>query len=243
MADVKLPPGQNEIDRFPRYGTHMNHPAPAIPAEPAIEVTGAVEQPFSVPLADLARLPRREQTSDFHCVAGWSATGLRWEGVPFQAFYREIVEPRLRPGARITHAVFGGLDRFRAVVAIEDALGDDVLIAEQLDGRALDSDHGAPVRLLSPSQYGHMSVKHLCHIELHTADPRAGYGGGTWYSKLFLSTLIKPHPRARVWREERHASLPGRSVRGFYWRVLFRPIEYLCARGSERRATSASSRR
>src|SRR3954469_24283512 len=71
-----LPPGQRAIDDFPRFGTHLHRPAPPVPADPAIEVGGAVTRPFAVPLAELAALPRRELTADFHCVAGWAATGL-----------------------------------------------------------------------------------------------------------------------------------------------------------------------
>jgi len=126
---------------------------------------------FALPLAALATLPRRELTADFHCVAGWSATDLRWEGVAFETFYRMIIEPSIRPEATVTHVVFGGLDRYRSVVSIEDALAEDVLIAERLDGRPLNADHGAPVRLVSPNQYGFVSTKHLCRIELHTAEP------------------------------------------------------------------------
>ena len=95
---------------------------------------------------------------------GWSATGHRWEGVAFATFYRRLVEPSIEPGASITHLVFRGLDGYRSVAAIEDALADDVLIAQQLDGQPLDGDHGAPARLLSPSQYGFKSTKHLCRV-------------------------------------------------------------------------------
>lgn len=57
----------------------------------------------------------------------------------------------LQPGADVTHLGFVGLDGYRSVVTIEDALADDVLIADSLNGQPLDADHGAPVRLVSPS--------------------------------------------------------------------------------------------
>src|SRR4029453_12935028 len=170
MAEKTLPPGQRAIEGFPRFGTHLNAPPPTVPADPVIEIAGAVVEPISVPLARLATLPPRELTADLHCVAGWSATGLRWEGVAFATVYRELIEPVLATGMPITHVVFEGLDRYRSIVQLEDALGDDVLIAEHLDGRPLDGDHGAPVRLVSPSQYGFMSTKHLCRIELHAGE-------------------------------------------------------------------------
>jgi DMSO/TMAO reductase YedYZ molybdopterin-dependent catalytic subunit len=221
---VTLPPGQRAIGGFPRFGTHFHEPAPAVPEDPAIEIGGAVTDDFTLPLTTLATLPHRELTADFHCVAGWSATNVSWEGVPFESFYRQVVEPVVKPGAPVTHIVFEGLDGYRSIVTIEDALADDVLIAERLGGRPLDGDHGAPVRLVSPSQYGFMSTKHLCRIELHTARPRETYHR-SHVIQMGLQ-LVKPHRRARVWEEERHQYLPAWAVRPVY-RLLVPPIRSL----------------
>ena len=223
---LRLPPGQRPVEGFPRFGTHLHHPAPAIPDDYAITVSGAVTGAFALPLAELARLPRRELTADFHCVAGWSAIDLRWEGVAFDTFYRAIIEPALDRASPITHVVFQGLDGHRSVAMIEDARGDDVLIAENLDGRPLDSDHGAPVRLVSPSQYGYISTKHLSRIEVHTS----GFADAP---RSLADRLLEEHPRSRVWEEERHGRFPGRSVRPIY-RLLIPPIRFLSARGRRR---------
>jgi DMSO/TMAO reductase YedYZ molybdopterin-dependent catalytic subunit len=193
-----------------------------------IEISGAVAKPFALPLAEVATLPRRELTADLHCVAGWSATNLHWEGVAFETFYRMIVEPSLPPNTSVTHIVFGGLDGYRSIVTIEDALAEDVLIAERLDSRPLDGDHGAPARLVSPNQYGFISTKHLGRIELHTAPPAETYHPAP-VIQLSLQ-LVKPHPRARVWEEERHRYLPAWLVRPVY-RALIGPIRRLSRRG------------
>lgn len=225
---LRLPPGQRAVEGFPRFGTHLHHPPPAVPPDHAITVDGAVREAFAVPLTRLAQLPRRELTADFHCVAGWSAVDLRWEGVAFATFYREVVEPALDRATRVSHVVFEGLDGQRSVATIEDALGDDVLIAENLDGRPLDGDHGAPVRLVSPSQYGYVSTKHLSRIEVRTSAPEGRRSVG--------DRLLEEHPRARVWSEERHGSVPGRWVRPVY-RLLIPPIRWLSARGGRGRGT------
>jgi DMSO/TMAO reductase YedYZ molybdopterin-dependent catalytic subunit len=227
---VTLPPGQHAIDGFPRFGTHLQRPPPAVPAEPAIEISGAVSQSFALPLTELATLPRRELTADFHCVAGWSATDLRWEGVAFETFYRTVIEPAAKPAARVSHLAFGGLDGYRSIVSIEDALAADVLIADRLAGRPLDGDHGAPIRLVSPSQYGFISTKHLCSIELHTSEPKEDYGNASLLVQVGLRGPAMPHPRARVWEEERHRHLPAWAVRHVY-RLLIPPITYLSRRG------------
>ena len=236
---MTLPPGQHPVDEFPRFGTHLHRPAPPVPVDPVIEISGAGAKTFALPLAELATLPRRELTADFHCVAGWSATNLHWEGVAFETFYRTIIEP-LQPDSSVTHIVFGGLDHYRSIVSIEDALADDVLIAERLNGRQLDSDHGAPARLVSPNQYGFVSTKHLCSIELHTTSPPDSYRHAYPKNQLALR-LLGPHPRARVWKEERHRYLPAWSVRPIF-RLLIPPLTFLSARGSPRRRTPPTPR-
>ena len=210
MAPSSRPPGQRLIDWFPRFGTRADRPPPTIPADPVVEIGGDAIAPFTMPVADLAALPHRRLDADFHCVSGWTAAGLRWEGVTFGELYRLRIEPSRRPGTVITHVTFCGLDGFRSVLTIDDALDPDVILADHLDGAPLSDDHGAPIRLVSPAQYGYMSTKHLSRIDVHTAAPVGGR------RSFVLDVLLQPHPRARVREEERHGRLPGRIVRPFY---------------------------
>lgn len=229
---VALPPGQRLVDWFPRFGTHFGQPAPEIPADPVIEVGGAVTETFAVAVVDLTTMRRRRLDADFHCVSGWTAVGLRWEGVSFVDFYRLRIEPTLRPGAVVTHVEFRGLDGFRSTVMLEDALDDDVLLADHLDGEPLGTDHGAPLRVVSPAQYGYVSTKHLCGINVHTAAPTGGP------RSFVLDVLLHSHPRARVWEEERHGTLSGRVVRPFY-----RAIATIMLRRSRRWSHDAAATR
>lgn len=216
---TQLPPGQRKLDRFPRFGGPSK--PPTVPANPALEITGPVSASVSVPLSELSTLQRRQQTSDFHCVAGWSAIGLLWEGVSFTTFYRSVIEPRLSPATTVTHVVFRGLDGYRAIVSIEDALQNDVLLADRLDDEPLSLAHGAPLRLISPQQYGYLSAKHLSTIEIHTSAPRIPLD----------FVLFRRHPRARVWHEERNGVLPTAVVRPIY-RSLIGPFMRRSARDS-----------
>src|SRR2546421_12367312 len=137
-----LPPGQRLINLFPRYGTHLSRPIPDVSQLRVIQVSGALTRPVDIPIADLASMPRREMRADFHCVAGWSVRGLRWAGVPFHTLYESLIEPVARPG--VSHLLFAGVDGFWAVLTLEDALNDDVIVADQLDGRPLSDQHGGP---------------------------------------------------------------------------------------------------
>lgn len=204
MDMTTLPPGQRAIRGFPRFGTHFNQPPPAVPASPTLTIGAAV-----LPLTELARLERREVTADFHCVAGWSATGLRWEGVPFAALYAT-----LGAAPDVTHVRFEGLDGHWSVALLEDVLDPDVLLADRLDGAPLGADHGAPLRLVSPKQYGFVNTKHLCRIELLTGEPRNCHGSASPVSHAGLRLLgYRRFTRARVWEQERHRFLPPAAVR------------------------------
>lgn len=211
-----LPPGQRLVTTFPRFG--LGGRPPNVPVVPGIDITGMQIEPFTMTIADLAALPRRTVTADFHCVSGWTAPDQRWEGVAFRDLYDAVLEPRLAADDVVTHVVLEGLDGYRSVAWLEDLLDPDVLLADRLDGQPLTSDHGAPVRLLSPAQYGYVSTKHLCRLELHASEPKVRYHP-TWRAHLGLQ-LVKPHPRARVQHEERHRYLPGRLVRPVYRRLI-----------------------
>jgi DMSO/TMAO reductase YedYZ molybdopterin-dependent catalytic subunit len=235
-----LPPGQHARRNFPRFGTHLHLPPPPVPDAPEIEISGAVHSSFAVPLGRLGDLPRREQVSDLHCVSGWSARGLRWEGVLFSGFWRQFIEPALSADRLATHLVLEGYDGYRVVEPLADALADDVLLVDQLDGQPLTGDHGAPIRFVSPSQYGYVSVKHLARIEVWTKEPPENYGRAHWSGRLMLRPLFWRHPHGRVWHEERNRYLPARLLRVVY-APLRPPIRWLSALGSDARRPKADT--
>jgi DMSO/TMAO reductase YedYZ molybdopterin-dependent catalytic subunit len=204
---ASLPPGQRARRDFPRFGL----PAfagrwPQIPASPALQVGGDVDQPFELAVSELASLPRDEQVSDFHCVTTWSKLALRWGGVRLRDVYEQLIVPRAGAHASCRYLVIRALDGYRISLPLEDALQPDVMLAERLDGRPLPLEHGAPLRLVAPQHYGYKSVKHVAAIELTTSEAR---GSGGW----------KEHSRGRVAHEERGQRLPGWAHR-WLWRAV-----------------------
>jgi DMSO/TMAO reductase YedYZ molybdopterin-dependent catalytic subunit len=154
-------------------------------------------------------------------VTTWSVRGLRWGGVPFRTFYEDVVVTRCRPSVDVRWLRIVGFDGGSAIVALEDALRDEVLLADSLDGEPLTLVHGAPVRFVSPAQYAYKSVKHLVRIELSVEQPALG---------------ADEHPRARVALEERHPRHPAWRVRGPS--RLVAPIVAFLAERSARRAVA-----
>lgn len=244
-ARAGLPPGQRRRARLPRFGTHAHLPPPSVPPEPTIELQLFGRPAGSVPVTRLGDLPRVRVVADFHCVAGWSVTDLDWEGVAFTDFWREVVDPLAqRDDPPATHLTLVGLDGYRCVVDLRDVLDGRALLADHLDGRPLSRNLGAPVRFVSPEQYGFVSTKHLSAIEVHDGDPGENFGTA---SRLARAVMRKPlfarHPRSRVWSEERSSALPNWAVRPFY-RAISPAIAALCwcGRDDDRPTSQETSR-
>ena len=176
---------------------------------------------------DLEDLTRVERTADFHCVTTWSVPGVRWGGWSLSELWHRLVAPTTDTDPRARWIVAVGADWFRARLHLDDALGtgldDGVIVADTLEGAPLDVLHGAPLRLVSPTQYGYKSVKHLVEIVVHVDEPAGAIGP-------------KEHPRARVAHEERHARYPARLLRRPYRLVV--PQTAMIARRSARRTAT-----
>jgi len=212
-----LPPGQRRLAAFPRFGDPRSAP-PATTGARGVTIDGAGGPPLSLRLDELNGLEWTEQRSDLHCVATWSHPGLLWGGVAMQTVWRDVVQPQLGRHAAVPFARAVGADGYQAVFHLDDLLRPDVMLALTLDGKPLDSRHGAPLRLVSPAQYGYKSVKHLVGIQLHERWPRSWLGN-------------KEHLRARVALEERHSRYPGRLLRVPY-RLTVPVIALLSERSS-----------
>jgi len=198
------------MSEMPRFTDLPHRPPPPLPSEPRLEIKRDGELAAVVTGEDLDALGPRDYMTDFHCVTTWSTTGLVWTGVPLKRVFASVgVSDEPSP-----YLVARAADRRKAVLTWDDATAEDVILATHLGGAPLDVRHGAPLRLVSPSQYGYKSVKHLVSIDLVAEEPRP---------------MGKEHLRARVALEERHPKLPSWSVRVPY-RLLIPPTAYISER-------------
>jgi DMSO/TMAO reductase YedYZ molybdopterin-dependent catalytic subunit len=203
---TELPPGQRERADFPRFGLlAFATRFPRLPNQRTISIRFENGDPIDVTWEEL---PRIAVTEDFHCVTTWSKCRVAWSGFRFRDFWERVIAPRFPEATTATTAVLRGQDGYRTTVLLEDLLSFDVLLADQLDGKPLSIDHGAPVRIVMPRHYGYKSVKHLSRIELWRKPP-----------PVHAAFAFMDHPRARVAFEER-----GRSVPGILLRYLYRPL-------------------
>ena len=125
--------------------------------------------------------------TDIHCVTRWSKLDTVWPGVP-------VSEVLGRAGVHedVTHVMAYSDGGYTTNMPLEVILDDDVLLAHTYDGKPLEPDHGAPLRLLVPKRYFWKSAKFLRKLELMPAD-RMGFWELNGY-----------HNDADPWAEQRH---------------------------------------
>jgi DMSO/TMAO reductase YedYZ molybdopterin-dependent catalytic subunit len=227
--NASLPAGQREVTQMPRFGLlPFAQRFPARTDRIELHVEGAVGTSMDAgPL--LAALPRVEQVCDFHCVTTWSKRAVRWGGVRFADFYREIAIAQADASPQASFVVLRGQDGARTSLPLDDLLAADVVLADRLDGRPLPLAHGAPLRLVAPAHYGYKSVKHLHRIEFRRDG--SGWRPTGW--------RVMQHPRGRVAYEERSEFLPGWLLR-FVYRPFIAPTTARFARALQHHVDSLS---
>lgn len=168
-----------------------------------LSIGGMVGNSRDLAYGELLALSRISQTSDFHCVEGWSVKDIVWEGFRFAEIVR-IARPL--PGAR--YAVFHSLGETSSAPRgqrhyIEclpvEALVDparECLLALAISGKPLPHDHGAPLRLVAPPDLGYKSIKYVRRIEF-VADPVPGW----WTLANPVYPADAPVPASRLRRK------------------------------------------
>lgn len=225
---MRLPPGQYELNHFPRFGLpRFANRFPKETRQIFLEIKGDVGEPITIS-DELLKLPRFDQTSDFHCVTTWTRRSLKWSGFRFSDFYERIVVPAARPPQDASFVVLRGQDGYGASLPLADLLADSVLLADRLNSEPLSVEHGAPLRLVAPAHYGYKSAKHLCAIEFWHDDQH--YRSASPFRCM-------THPRGRVAFEERGTGVPGWLLRYLY-RPMARPGIWLFQRALKRHMTT-----
>ena len=178
---------------------HYGHPG-IDAATYRLRVSGLVDRPLSLSLADLRGMPSREIVFGFECsgnrgpLNGLSSNG-RWTGVPLRAV---LDQAGVKPEAR--EFVFFGADhgeeevefrgrtytvdqQFGRSLPREKALSAEPMLTYALNGDPLTPHQGRPLRLLVPGWYGVANVKYLSEIHVQE-DQYLGKYQARWYRTL-----------------------------------------------------------
>ncbi|MCA9563580.1 MAG: sulfite oxidase-like oxidoreductase [Myxococcales bacterium] len=182
----KLPVGQYETKSWPVLDLGI---LPEVTrADWRLVIDGEVEHPLELDFEELLQLPQTEDVSDFHCVTKWSKFDMSWVGV---ALADALAEANLKESA--THLMCHGYDGYTTNVSLAEALKLDVLLVHTYDGQPLPSEHGGPVRMITPQLYAWKGTKWIQRIEVMNQD-RPGF----WEERGYSMTA---HP----WRDDRYS--------------------------------------
>src|SRR5262245_2447516 len=193
---------------------HYPVPPEIDPSAYKLRITGLVDRPMELTLADLKKRPRVEQVVGFECSGNNNPRGnplvgnATWAGT---SVARLLKEAGPRAGAR--EVVFFGADtgteeithggapekveqHFGRALSIDDAMLPDVMLADEMNGTPMPHPHGAPVRLVVPGWYGVANVKWLNHI--HVQDTRFM---GRFMARDYVTLRGQQVGDATVWNE------------------------------------------
>lgn len=163
---MRLPPGQIETRRFPLVGERSPSDELVDPRSWSLTIDGLVESQFALTLAGYMELHHQSLEFDIHCVTSWSQIGSRWSGVPLSILLDEA-----RPSADagfLSFSAFSDRDHHTSL-PLDVAMRSSWLVHE-FDGELLTSDHGGPVRVVTPGKYFYKSLKWVRRIELLSED-------------------------------------------------------------------------
>ncbi len=162
---------------------HYNQPAIS-EDDYSLRITGMVDNPMQLSLADIMARPKVELDAGFEC--GGNRAGIyhglignaRWGGVSLS----DLLTDSGMQGGGIEIVFYGadtGMETIRDTeveqafgrsLHFTDAMSPEVMLAYEMNGEPLPHYHGAPLRLIVPGWYGVANVKWLDHI--HVQDRR-----------------------------------------------------------------------
>ena len=155
---------------LPAYFISDSMPTLRDPGAWRLAVGGMVRTPLRLSLADLQRMPSVTYTVKHHCVEGWSAIAT-WTGVPVKAVAERA---GLTPAAR--YLDFQSFDAgYSNGWDLASAMHPQTILAYAMNDRLLGPDHGAPLRLYSPTKLGYKMTKYLTSMNFTERRP-----GGYW---------------------------------------------------------------
>ncbi len=141
------------------------------PAKFRLIIDGEVNQPLSLSLNELYKLPLTSMIIRHVCVEGWAAI-VQWGGVRLRDLI-QLAQPK--PG--VQYAYFESADRYLESWDLRSCLHPQTLMAYQKNGEAISIENGAPLRLASPVKLGYKQSKWVTRITLVS---KLGRSRGYW---------------------------------------------------------------
>jgi DMSO/TMAO reductase YedYZ molybdopterin-dependent catalytic subunit len=142
-------------------------------------ISGLVERPLTLSLADLRALPKQEQITKHNCIQGWSAVA-QWGGVRMSTILdlcRPLPQARYIVFHAFPQAEYAPLAYYE-ILTLDEMLDPQTILAYEMNWNPLPIPHGAPCRLRIETKTGYKMVKYLRAIEVVDTYASIGEGHG-----------------------------------------------------------------
>lgn len=148
-------------DRFRIYSITASYPSISRQRY-RLAVTGLVDHPTIFTIDDLEAMPVTTFKKTFQCVTGWKVPDVEWRGVQLSQILKVV---GVQPGA--VALTFESYDRADTEsLTIDQAYLPDVIVAHQMLGAPITTEHGGPMRLYVAPMFGYKSLKWLSGIRV-----------------------------------------------------------------------------
>ena len=148
-----------------------------------LQVTTEGQPPLNLSLSDIRALPKTEMITKFCCIEGWSAIAY-WGGARFSDFTKKYFPA----GQKLTDFIYMATPNEDYYVGLDtkSAMHPQTLLAYEQNGKPLEDQHGAPLRLVIPVKYGIKNIKRIGMIQYTNAKPGDYWAeeGYDWFAGL-----------------------------------------------------------
>lgn len=138
---------------------------------------------LSLRMPDIRALPKISMTTMFCCIEGWSVVE-SWGGARFSDFTKKYFPPGEKLPEYVYMATPG--EDYYVGLDMKSALHPQTLLAYEHNGRPLEPEHGAPLRLIIPVKYGIKNIKRIGLIRYTQERPGDYWAeeGYDWFAGL-----------------------------------------------------------
>ena len=153
-----------------------------------LQITGLVNRPLSLSLAQLMSMPARTQITRHDCVEGWTAIG-KFHG-PQLGSIMKLADVKSTAKYVIFHCadLYHGKNYYESVDMF-DVFHPQTILAWSMNDAPITVPHGAPIRLRAERHLGYKQAKYVMGVEAVASLDGFGLGkGGYWEDNVDYDT-------------------------------------------------------